>query len=193
MRDLPGDESADGDGSESTGSQPDGRVSPRSRNARRRAHKRETRTARRTTEPESEPAGEPTTMMLRGIPNRTTEKQLMAKLEDAGLGEAYDYLYLPRVSRLGKNLGYAFVNLPDPQHAQDLRAQLEDTPMCPNSQSLKRLAVEPAQQQGIYSHLQKMQRAHRGPCNTELYLRVAGEMVHVTVSDALQIMADGAA
>lgn len=51
-----------------------------------------------------------TTLMIRNIPNRYTQKMLMEELDELGLAGLYDFFYLPRDRRNGTNVGYAFVN-----------------------------------------------------------------------------------
>lgn len=52
-----------------------------------------------------------TTVMLRNIPNRYTQTQMLKLLGDNDFGSRYDFVYLPMDFRNGVNLGYAFVNL----------------------------------------------------------------------------------
>jgi hypothetical protein len=62
--------------------------------------------------------GPPTTMMIRNIPNRYTQKELMRELSDLGFSNSYDFLYLPIDKGTLCNVGYAFVNFVEPSWAQ---------------------------------------------------------------------------
>jgi len=64
------------------------------------------------------PQGPPTTMMIRNIPNRYTQREFMKEMEGLGFGGTYDFLYLPIDKGTLCNVGYAFVNFVDPCHAQ---------------------------------------------------------------------------
>jgi len=51
-----------------------------------------------------------TTLMVRNIPYRYTQRELMAELEEVGLAGTFDFLYLPLDVEARWNVGYAFVN-----------------------------------------------------------------------------------
>jgi hypothetical protein len=56
-----------------------------------------------------------TTLMLRNIPCRYEQQELMAELLDLNL--PFNFLYLPPARHSLGNLGYAFVNFTNPQYA----------------------------------------------------------------------------
>lgn len=61
--------------------------------------------------------GPPTTMMIRHIPNRYTQREFVRELDGMGFGDTYDFLYLPMDKGTQCNVGYAFVNFTDSCYA----------------------------------------------------------------------------
>lgn len=88
-----------------------------------------------------------TTLMIRGIPCRFTEESLLDWIDSSGFQGMYDFFYLPRFSS-GGNLGYAFINLLNPFHAQSLKSMLDGVQLCPGH-SEKVCKVDRARIQGL--------------------------------------------
>jgi hypothetical protein len=64
-----------------------------------------------------------TTLMLRNIPNRYTQQELIAELEMLGFGSGtFDFFYLPVDNGTMSSVGYAFVNFINPDVAQKCMA-----------------------------------------------------------------------
>jgi hypothetical protein len=63
----------------------------------------------------------PTTMMIRNIPNRYTQRELICELESLGFTGTFDFLYAPIDFGTMGNVGYAFVNFMDPIPAERCR------------------------------------------------------------------------
>ena len=56
-----------------------------------------------------------TTLMLKNIPNKYTQRMLLAAIDDhAGLRGSYDFFYLPIDFKNRCNVGYAFINMVSP-------------------------------------------------------------------------------
>lgn len=56
-----------------------------------------------------------TTLMIKNIPNKYTSKMLLATIDEQHKG-TYDFVYLPIDFKNKCNVGYAFINMIDPQH-----------------------------------------------------------------------------
>ncbi|XP_072963804.1 protein MEI2-like 4 isoform X2 [Typha angustifolia] len=56
-----------------------------------------------------------TTLMIKNIPNKYTSKMLLAAIDENHRG-TYDFIYLPIDFKNKCNVGYAFINMIDPQH-----------------------------------------------------------------------------
>jgi len=64
---------------------------------------------------------EPTTMMLRNIPNKYTRDMLLDEIRAEGFINQYDFVYLPIDFRHRCNVGYAFVNMVNPEVAAEFK------------------------------------------------------------------------
>jgi len=54
--------------------------------------------------------GPPTTVMIRNIPNRYSQRELIRELESLGFAGTFDFFYAPIDTGTMGNVGYAFVN-----------------------------------------------------------------------------------
>jgi len=66
-----------------------------------------------------------TTLMIRNIPNRYTQHDLISELEELGFTGSFDFLYLPLDTGTMANVGYAFVNFIDPGWARRCEQKLQ--------------------------------------------------------------------
>eukprot|EP00397_Hematodinium_sp_SG-2012_P036560 GEMP01039475.1.p2 GENE.GEMP01039475.1~~GEMP01039475.1.p2 ORF type:complete len:244 (+),score=44.07 GEMP01039475.1:990-1721(+) len=62
-----------------------------------------------------------TSLMIRNIPRRCTQKALLSEIDNSGFVGCYDFCYLPSIFSTNANFGYAFVNLISPYEAQRFR------------------------------------------------------------------------
>eukprot|EP00443_Scrippsiella_acuminata_P010662 CAMPEP_0115168392 /NCGR_PEP_ID=MMETSP0270-20121206/724_1 /TAXON_ID=71861 /ORGANISM="Scrippsiella trochoidea, Strain CCMP3099" /LENGTH=276 /DNA_ID=CAMNT_0002581047 /DNA_START=82 /DNA_END=908 /DNA_ORIENTATION=+ len=90
-----------------------------------------------------------TTVMLRNILCRHTEKDVAALLDSAGLNGLYSFVYVPRSPSKTRfsNWGYAFVNFKDAAYVTECYRRLHGMRF-PESGSKKTVAVHPARVQG---------------------------------------------
>jgi hypothetical protein len=59
----------------------------------------------------------PTTMMIRNIPSRYSQQDLVLDLKELGFTSTFDFLYIPMDQGTSANVGYAFVNFISPTWA----------------------------------------------------------------------------
>ncbi|CAK0831453.1 unnamed protein product, partial [Prorocentrum cordatum] len=94
-----------------------------------------------------------TTLMLHNVPRMYTQEQLLKEIEHAsGNKVGFNFLYLPWDSRLGRNVGYGFLNCCDAEGAEWCRAFFSEYYFC-KSAKRKPCAISPAHIQGVESNL----------------------------------------
>lgn len=95
-----------------------------------------------------------TTMMICNIPCRVTQDDITKAIEAAGFSGTYDFVYLPdrrgshSRGRSSGNLGYAFVDFKNSQHAEDFIFSFESFQF-PGTNSAKKCTVKYAHEQGF--------------------------------------------
>merc|ERR1712173_185581 len=67
----------------------------------------------------------PTTMMIRNLPTRYTQRQLMEELEALGFEGTFDFFYAPKDFASMRTMGYAFVNFITTEWAMRCQEVLE--------------------------------------------------------------------
>jgi hypothetical protein len=105
--------------------------------------------------------GPPTTMMIRNIPGRYKQDDLMGDLQDLGFAGTYDFLYIPIDKGTSTNVGYAFVNFIDTTWAEKCKVSLEDYHFTRGRKrpSNKAASVSVAYLQGLEKNLQHYESA----------------------------------
>jgi len=102
----------------------------------------------------------PTTLMIRNIPNRYTQRELIQELEYLGFAETFDFLYLPLDKGTMMNVGYAFVNFIGPEWAQKCMQIFENYRFKRYRKiSAKIAAVSVAHIQGLVANLAHYEKA----------------------------------
>jgi len=99
-------------------------------------------------------------MMIRNVPGRYSQNHLMMDLQDLGLGQAYDFLYIPMDKSTAANVGYAFVNFIDAESAQKCVQLFQNYRFNRHQKSSTKVAsVSVAHLQGLEKNLQHYQNA----------------------------------
>jgi hypothetical protein len=91
-----------------------------------------------------------TTLMIRHIPCRFTQEEVMGHLDSLGYAQKYDFFYLPQDIRSRSNLGYAFVNFINEATAKSCQDAISGQAFG-GCRSRKVCVVVPAHIQGLSS------------------------------------------
>jgi hypothetical protein len=94
-----------------------------------------------------------TTVMIRNVPRKCTQRMLLGEVIAEGYGETIDFVYLPTDISTGKNLGYAFVNFVHPYHAESFRKSLHKKHLASMRGSRTGLSVSYAVIQGLEANI----------------------------------------
>lgn len=120
-----------------------------------------------------------TTVMMRNLPNKYTQRMLLTEVNQTGFLGTFDFLYLPIDPETAANRGYAFLNFIDPGFAWMFKTSYEGRKMN-RFKSTKVVSVMPATLQGFdanYAHYSAA-RVNRGdPAARPLFLREPSQMV----------------
>lgn len=94
-----------------------------------------------------------TTLMIRNIPNRCSQRDLIGELERLGFASCFDFVYVPLDVGTMSNVGYAFVNFTLPVHAARCIDVLPKHQFSRQRKSGKLVAVSHAHMQGLEANL----------------------------------------
>jgi len=97
-----------------------------------------------------------TTMMLKNIPCKRSQEEILRHIDQQGYGGKYDFFHLPKNRQLCANLGYAFINFISAKDAA--RFEVEMTGFRFTHTSAKRCVVVPAHVQGLSNNLTAFKR-----------------------------------
>jgi RNA recognition motif-containing protein len=94
------------------------------------------------------------TVMIRHIPCKYAQEQLMQEVLE--FTSNFDYFYLPpaRTAKVEKNLGYAFVNFTSQQEAEEFIEAFQGYQFKAFPNSLKRAQVNLAELQGVEANVE---------------------------------------
>jgi hypothetical protein len=108
----------------------------------------------------SKKAGQPiTTGMIRNIPNKCSQRELIAELETVGFQGCFDFLYIPLDLGTMSNVGYAFVNFTHPAHAARCMEVLPQHHFRRQRKMGKGVAVCAAHMQGLEANLRHYEKS----------------------------------
>lgn len=101
-----------------------------------------------------------TTLMIRNIPNRYSQRDLIAELEDLGFAGKFNFLYIPLDKGTMANVGYAFVNFIDKDWAKKCMEAFYDYRFKRHRKTSGKIAsVSAAHLQGLEANLAHYERA----------------------------------
>lgn len=98
-------------------------------------------------------SGQITTLMIRNIPNRYSQTELMAEIKESGFDNKFDFFYLPMDHDTHANFGYAFINFVDEREVQPFTKRFNGLKLN-RFTSNKIIQIVPAQLQGFQANLQ---------------------------------------
>jgi len=102
----------------------------------------------------------PTTMMIRNIPNRYTQRELIAELENLGFGGTFDFLYAPIDFGTMGNVGYVFINFVSAEWAARCRQEFEGFIFSKHQKTAKKVAtVSVAHLQGLGANMKHYEKS----------------------------------
>jgi hypothetical protein len=104
-------------------------------------------------------AGCTTTLMIRNVPNRYSQRDLINELKSLGFGGAFDFLYVPLDLGTMSNVGYAFVNFTHHSWAEKCMEVLQNHRFKRHRQAGKVAAVSVAHIQGLEANLKHYEKS----------------------------------
>lgn len=102
-----------------------------------------------------------TTMMIRNIPTRYTQQELMEELDNFGFTGSFDFFYAPKDFSTMKNMGYTFINFITPTWAARCKQDLEGYAWMKHQQKTRRkfATVSVAHLQGLEANLRHYEKS----------------------------------
>jgi len=97
--------------------------------------------------------GAVTTLMIRNIPNRYTQSELLQEIKEAGFDSKFDFFYLPMDHETHANFGYAFINFIEERDVDPFTKRFNGLKLN-RFTSNKIIQIVPAQLQGFQANLQ---------------------------------------
>ena len=94
-----------------------------------------------------------TTLMIRNIPNRYSQSELLTEIREAGFDTKFDFFYLPMDHETHANFGYAFINFVDEREVEPFTKRFNGLKLN-RFTSNKIIQIVPAQLQGFQANLQ---------------------------------------
>lgn len=112
------------------------------------------------------------TLMITNVPTYLTQGALLSMFEDLtqGMRGKFDFFYCPWDEKMGQNLGYGFLNFPDPDHALAFQQRWTNKELCRGGRGQKPLRVMKAAVQGLQANLEYFSSVEVAHC-TDLRFR----------------------
>lgn len=104
----------------------------------------------------SDPLESFTTVMIRNIPRKCSQRMLMSDITCLGFGDKVDFVYLPTDISSAKNLGYAFVNFKSSESASEFRGRFHKKQLSSLRGSRAGLSVTFAVIQGLEANVENV-------------------------------------
>jgi hypothetical protein len=133
-----------------------------------------------------------TTVMIRHIPCKYSQRKLMREINSAGFLGRYDFFYLPMDPRSHANRGFAFLNFVVPDIAEDFYRMFHGSRL-KHFNSDKVIAVMPADLQGfeqnaVHYAASRVLRRKRATNSKPLFFRPLPD--NLTVDDSIEVLLD---
>jgi len=115
--------------------------------------------------------GDVTTLMLRHVPRKCTQRLFVRELDAAGFAGLYDFVYVPVSTWTLKNKGFAFVNFDSPETGRHFYRTFHNGKLR-QFRSMTPLFVQPAVLQGFEANAEKhLLASSSSHLNVPLFLR----------------------
>eukprot|EP00428_Durinskia_dybowskii_P041693 CAMPEP_0170259558 /NCGR_PEP_ID=MMETSP0116_2-20130129/29651_1 /TAXON_ID=400756 /ORGANISM="Durinskia baltica, Strain CSIRO CS-38" /LENGTH=273 /DNA_ID=CAMNT_0010510605 /DNA_START=83 /DNA_END=905 /DNA_ORIENTATION=- len=103
-----------------------------------------------------------TTLLVRHVPRKYVAWDMVIELDRFLDRKLLDFVYVPHVNGVSNNMGYAFVNCPNPSVARTLLERMQGQPWA-DVNTTRKMQVKPAYVQGLATNLRQFQDkvAHR--------------------------------
>lgn len=103
-----------------------------------------------------------TTLLVRHVPRKYVAWDMVMELDRFLSRDMLDFVYVPHVNCVSNNMGYAFVNCPNPEVARILLQRMQGQAWT-DSTSTRKMQAKPAYVQGLATNLRQFQAkvAHR--------------------------------
>lgn len=121
--------------------------------------------------------GDITTVMMRNLPNKYTQRMLVTEIAKAGFESTFNFLYVPIDHQTQANRGYAFINFLDAGTAWDFKMAYDQRKM-KRFNSNKLVTVTPAAMQGYDAnreHYADSRVARSYVASRPLFIRESGQ------------------
>jgi hypothetical protein len=123
-----------------------------------------------------------TTIMVRNVPRKCSQRMLLNDIIAAGYGNVVDFVYLPTDISSGKNLGYAFINFTSPHFAECFRESFHKKHLSTVRGTRTGLSISYAVIQGLQANVDNILKSAaihriRNPEYLPLILGEKGRMV----------------